>query len=60
MKHLFESGIITKIKFGVKILGYGANKLTTLSQSIGHPISIEASDATEGAIRAISSTGGNI
>ena len=60
MKVLFDTGVLTSIKHGVKILGQGADKLTTVSQQLGEPIRLEASDATEGAIAAISSTGGSI
>lgn len=54
MKLLFDKGIITKIKNGIKILGNGASKISQL----GVPINIEANDATQGAIEAIKSTGG--
>jgi len=42
MKALFEAGVLSKIRHGVKILGAGADKLVAL----GKPISLEASDAT--------------
>jgi len=60
MKHLFESGVISKIKFGVKILGKGGDKLKAISDSINTPIRLEASDATTAALDAIHSTGGNV
>ena len=56
MKHLFDSGVINKIQFGVKILGQGAEKLTCL----GKAITLEASDATQSAIDAIKATGGSV
>ena len=56
MKHLFESGVITKIRHGVKILGRGHERLL----AFGVPISLEASDATQGAVDAIKATGGSI
>jgi len=56
MKILFEKGVVTKIKNGIKILGKGANKITEL----GIPVNIEANDATQGAINAITQTGGEI
>ena len=56
MKLLFEKGVVTKIKNGVKILGKGADRI----RSLGVPINIEASDATKSAIEAVASTGGQI
>ena len=56
MKVLFESGIIPKIKNGVKILGRGGNFI----QSFGVPIYIEASDASKAAIESVQATGGKI
>lgn len=38
MKILFESGVLTKIKHGVKLLGRGAEELKALSASLGTPI----------------------
>jgi hypothetical protein len=43
---LFDNGILNKIKFGVKVLGNGADKLATISQRFNTPIRLEASDAT--------------
>ena len=57
---MFDNGILNKIKFGVKVLGNGADKLATISQRFNTPIRLEASDATAQAIAAISETGGNI
>ena len=56
MKTLFETGILTKIKHGVKFLGNGAEKL----KSLGVPISLEGSNATARAIEAIKNTGGEL
>lgn len=60
MKHLFEAGVITKIRFGVKVLGGGQHKLAALSQAMGVPIRLEVSDATAQAVEAIKQTGGTI
>lgn len=60
MKHLFDSGILNKIDYGVKLLGNGSNKLAALSTAMQAPIRIEVSDATQGAIDAISATGGSV
>lgn len=49
MKVLHDTGVITKIEHGVKILGAGADKLLRLGVSIN----LEASDATAKAIEAI-------
>jgi hypothetical protein len=49
MKTLFESGVLSKIRHGVKILGAGADRLVAL----GIPISLEGSDATASAIEAV-------
>ena len=56
MKLMFEKGVVTNIKSGVKILGKGANKI----KSFGVPINIEASNATQSAIDCIKETGGKI
>ena len=60
MKNLFETGVVTKIKHGVKFLGQGSDTLTALSQSLEKPISLEGTDATASAIEAINGTGGSI
>ena len=56
MKELFESGCLTKIQYGVKILCRGAEQI----KELGIPITLEVSDATKGAIEAIKETGGAI
>lgn len=56
MRTLFESGVLSKIKHGVKILGAGADRLVGL----GIPISLEASDAAASAVEAVNQTGGRI
>ena len=53
MKTLLDTGILTKIKFGVKLLGKGSENLTALSTSMNASIEIEVTDATQGAIEAI-------
>lgn len=56
MKHLLECGCLSQIKYGVKVLSKGAEKL----KEIGKPIHLEASDASATAIEAIRNTGGSI
>ena len=53
MKHLYVSGIVGKIKFGVKLLGQGSKSFST-------PINIEVSGASNSAIDAIEKCGGTI
>ena len=53
MKHLYDSGIVGKIKFGVKLLGQGSKSFST-------PINIEVSGASNSAIDAIEKCGGTI
>ena len=54
MKVLQDSGCVTKIKYGVKLLGRGCEKL----QQLGVPINIEVSDASTSALKAIKEKGG--
>ena len=56
MKILQDTGVITKIKHGVKFLGAGSEKL----KQLGVTINLEGSDATERAIEAVKSTGGSL
>lgn len=56
MKVLFDIGMLSKIKYGVKILGGGAEQF----KQLGVPLTLEASDASESAIEAVSATGGEI
>jgi len=56
MKVLLESGVLTSIKQGVKVLGNGSERLLRL----GVPISLEVSDATSKAVEAIGQSGGAI
>lgn len=56
MRDLLQSGCLSQIKFGVKILSKGAEKLMAL----GKPIHLEISDASAGAIETIRKTGGSI
>ena len=42
MKELVDSRCVSKVKFGVKLLSKGADKL----QALGVPINIEVSNAT--------------
>lgn len=56
IKVMFESGLLSKCKHGVKILGSGGRRL----KDLGVPLHLEASDASASTIEAIKSTGGNI
>lgn len=56
MKDLLESGCLTKITYGVKLLSKGGEKL----KNLGIPINIEVSDASASTIELIKSTGGSI
>ena len=56
MKVLFDAGVLSKIKYGVKLLSGGAERF----QELGVPIVLEASDASESAIEAVKETGGEI
>lgn len=56
MKDMLDSGCLSKIKFGVKILSKGAEKLA----AIGKPIHLEISDASASAIETIRNLGGSI
>ncbi|KAF0694470.1 Aste57867_14638 [Aphanomyces stellatus] len=55
MKSLTDCGLLTtsRVKHGVKLLATGKSHLTT-------PISIEVSEASQGAIQAVESAGGSI
>jgi len=53
---MFECGAVSKITHGVKLLGKGAEHI----KALGMPITIEAGDATQGAIDSIKETGGSI
>ena len=56
MKDLLEGGVVSQIKYGVKILSKGAEHFKDLNI----PITIEASDASKSAIDLIKSLGGSI
>ena len=56
MKDLLHCGCFSSIKFGVKVLSKGADKI----KDLGIPIHLEASDASLSAIEMIRSTGGSI
>lgn len=55
IKELVDCGLVTcsRVKHGIKLLGSGAEHLTT-------PIDIEVSQASETAIKAVEATGGSI
>ena len=56
MKTLLDTGVLSKIKHGVKFLGNGSEKL----KALGVTINLEGSNATARAIEAIKSTGGEL
>ena len=56
MKSLVEAGVLSKVNRGVKLLGKGAEKFSSLKT----PISLEVSDASHEAIDAVKSAGGNL
>lgn len=56
MKTLLDTGVLSKIKHGVKFLGNGAEKL----KALGVTINLEGSNATARAIEAIKCTGGEL
>jgi len=56
MKSLVEAGVLSKVTRGVKLLGKGAEKFSSLKT----PIHLEVSDASSEAIDAVKSAGGNL
>jgi len=56
MKDLQDSGCLTKINYGVKLLSRGSDKL----QQLGIPIRIEVSDASASALKVIKDKGGSV
>lgn len=56
MKNLFDAGVLSKIPYGVKLLGKGADKFSELKL----PISLEVSDASETAIDTVRNLGGEL
>lgn len=56
MVDILESGCLTKIQYGVKLLSKGAEKL----KNLGLVINIEVSDASLSAINIIKETGGKV
>lgn len=53
MKTMFEAGVFSKIKYGVKLLAGGLNK-------IDRPLHFEVTDATKEAIDAVKAKGGSV
>jgi large subunit ribosomal protein L15 len=53
MKTLVDAGLITKIEFGVKVLGRGADKFTA-------KLDVEVSQVSKSAIKAIEDAGGSV
>jgi len=56
MHDLFKGGVLSKIQYGVKLLGKGADDLSKL----GIPLNIEVTDASKEAIEAVKASGGSI
>ena len=56
MKHLFHAGILSKIKYGVKLLSKGAEKYKDLNI----PIDLQISDASKSAIDVVNESGGKL
>ena len=56
MKDLIDSGVLSKISTGVKLLGKGSDKFTALKT----PITLEVSDASQQAIDAVKDLGGDL
>ena len=56
MKDLLESGAVSKIGDGVKILGKGSERI----KELGVKLDLEVSDASKRAIDAVKNLGGNI
>jgi len=56
IKSLFLCGALSKVKYGVKVLGKGAEELSTL----GYPIHLEITDASQTVINAVKNAGGSV
>ena len=56
MQDILKCGCLSQIKFGVKLLSRGADKL----KALGIPINVEVSDASKSAIDTIKATGGSV
>lgn len=56
MKHLQDCGCVHSIKYGVKLLSKGAEKI----KELGVPLHLELSDASLSAIETIKEAGGSI
>ena len=53
MKEMYDSGLVSRIRHGVKLLGQGAGDFRL-------PIDIEVSQASKSAIKAVEQSGGSI
>ena len=53
IKHLVDCGLVKKVRYGVKVLGRGYEK-------IDYPLHLEVSDASANAIKLIESKGGSV
>ena len=60
MRKLVETGVCSKIKHGVKLLGKGSEKLETLAHNLNTPINFEVTNASQSAIDAVGRTGGTL
>ncbi len=58
MKDLLQSGCLSQIKYGVKVLSKGAEKIKELN--LAGALNLEMSDASASAIEAIKAQGGSI
>lgn len=56
MKDLVDAGVLSKINNGVKILGKGSDKFSTLKT----PVTLEVTDASAQAIEVVKSMGGSL
>jgi len=56
MRHLMEAGVVSKIEYGLKVLGGGSQKFEALKT----PVNLEVSDASASVIKMIRQTGGSI
>lgn len=56
MKNLIDSGVLSKINNGVKLLARGSDKFSSLKK----PITLEVTDASEQAIEAVKNLGGDL
>lgn len=56
IKTMFEAGMISRCKYGVRILGKGYSEFLEL----GQPVNLEVQDATQAAVNAVKELGGSV